>query len=1599
MAKKEFTAEERAEYAAKRQAETEAMFKRIDEGVNAVFTSEKYMEYLKFASKFTDYSARNTMLINMQRPDATFVAAFGTWKKMGRFVQKGEAGIEILAPVTYKTNQYIEFDRPATDEFGNQLYNEDGTEKMETVQKALTGLAFKPTYVFDLSQTEGKPIPDPFTELQGDIDSAKKEAIFKALEKVTGIPIEFQDIQGGAKGYYSPMQNKIVIKTGMSDLQTLKTAFHETAHSLLHDPDKKIVTVKAPRNEKEVHAESVAFMVAEKFGMDTSDYSFPYIASWSEGKQKDQLMRALDEIQDAAKAITSAVEWELLKMRKRDLSIEEKLADTELNNVQKAELLIEDYADKGFHFTKEDTDRLLETAADNEDIYRTVNLANDIVMIQQQRDSYGYDFTGMIPFENKETALAAFDRGEAVYLLYPDNTEGMAIERSEIENFDGYFGVEKEEKEEKSIAADEHLVLVSKEVALEMWDKDLDVFIDGVPAFSRDDIVKAPDEAQIHLAEYQYTAELDFDKPARGYGKERKVTDQNVSNQPKTAKNPNIIGNTPYAELGDKSSLMYYPNLKNRHADNIAKQLDADHIRFSGVRKGEVTTITINKADIKRYERAVEKVKESYRNPEKAAEPVPDRKEAAPAPEAPAKPLSSIQSTNPNIIGNTPYAELGGRNEVTYYSGLKNRHADNIAKQLNEDGVRFSGVRKGETTTITINKADVERYEAAVEKVKESYRQADKPKEPVSEERRATVTKPEQTARTPRAAAPAPVNPNIIGNTPYTELGNRTELKYFTGLNARHADNIAKQLDSDGVRFSGVKKSDGTVTITINKADIQLYDTAVEQVKEMYRNADRSRLSGEISHNASSSAPDSSYGAPPPEYGESYGAPPPEYGESYGTPPPEYDYSNLEPPPEQPERYAEMPYNREEPPVAPQAAAPTRTEPPTRAARPAMTDNPNVIGNTPYWELGGRSEVTYYTNLKNRHADSIAKQLNAEGIHFSGLRKGTITTITINKADIPRYEAAVEKVKASYRAAPVVRQPVFMADMPQKPKAPKPVIPEQRPDLPASLADIPICKQSFLEAKQSGNEQGWRDSVAASKACVNYLNDHLYDAYEARNLKGLVKDMEEKFGLDRTMYTIAATIQLKDHDGRFSREAKERAREYPFDSDRARLAFLTEAHPVMLCHFYECLIDREKELNQPQIEAEKNKDKLPSHLADKFLFSSERVELREDYRGIPETHFYKSSANEYHVEGYGWISDADYEKKQKESGLSVKEFAAKIDMVNANYVSVDGRAGQVDMTKDEYDLLTEKTYSPENKESFAAARFAFEKRLQELGGIADKPTEYYAVRQSVSDRYDICTIGKGNIVVPIKCDMATIAEAKKALLELYKERQTVARVELVHPQTLIERAAELRKENPAPKHEPNFEIYQLRVTDENADLSFRSMDDLMKQGKKPKFSSYEKVYEGHTTDLRIHEGSVAETLEDIFCKFNIERPHDFKGHSLSVSDVVVLMDKAYYVDSAGFKALGNFLPPEREKNKFLADLTGMVAALSDKSDMELTESVAEIHKKAAKLGVEPAILREALYMSDEQRVAAAVEQYETGGRKGTEPPKQEKPINNKKLKL
>ena len=212
------------------------------------------------------------------------------------------------------------------------------------------------------------------------------------------------------------------------------------------------------------------------------------------------------------------------------------------------------------------------------------------------------------------------------------------------------------------------------------------------------------DDKKLYLSEYQYAAQLDFENP--------KVT--NTAPVPEK----NIIGNTPYRELGDKSELQYYQNLKNRHAENIAAQLNADEIKFSGLKKEWTTTITINKADIPAYEAAVEKVKVGYnkaKNTEKNTAEIPNNYSQNNNYEKPAKPVQQDVSSNSNKgktdIGNTPYESMGDKSELQVYRNLKPRHAENIAAELNADGVQFSGVKMGTVAAIAVKKSDVSKYE------------------------------------------------------------------------------------------------------------------------------------------------------------------------------------------------------------------------------------------------------------------------------------------------------------------------------------------------------------------------------------------------------------------------------------------------------------------------------------------------------------------------------------------------------------------------------------------------------------------------------------------------------------------------------------------------------------------------------------------------------------------------------------------------------------------------------------------------------------------------------------------------------------------------
>lgn len=297
---------------------------QLESGLSALFESDVYRNYLTTLSKFHDYSLNNTILIAMQRPDATLVAGYTSWQKQfGRQVNKGEKAIRILAPTPYKQKVEVDKTDPNT---GEILYNPDGSAQKE-VQEILRP-AFKVVSVFDVSQTEGRELPKlGVDELSGDV--TQFEMFFEALKRTCPVPMEFEVIESGAKGYYHQVEQRIALNLGMSQVQTIKTAIHEMSHQKLHaiDPDKKIPSPeseKLTRNAKEVEAESVAYTVCQHFGIDTSDYSFAYIAGGSHGKETPELKTSLGTIRKAASELISQIEGHILELQQER---EDKAAD------------------------------------------------------------------------------------------------------------------------------------------------------------------------------------------------------------------------------------------------------------------------------------------------------------------------------------------------------------------------------------------------------------------------------------------------------------------------------------------------------------------------------------------------------------------------------------------------------------------------------------------------------------------------------------------------------------------------------------------------------------------------------------------------------------------------------------------------------------------------------------------------------------------------------------------------------------------------------------------------------------------------------------------------------------------------------------------------------------------------------------------------------------------------------------------------------------------------------------------------------------------------------------------------------------------------
>lgn len=276
---------------------------KLENGIKELYASGRYAEYLRAMSKFHHYSFGNALLILFQCPTATRVAGYTTWKKdFGRNVKRYEKGIQILAPCPTRRYIWKEIVDPDT---GKVVCNPDGSTRKET--QLVTVTRFKVATVFDVSQTEGKELPTlGVTRLTGDIESFA--VIYDRLTALSPVPVERDICPGEANGYFSSAEKRIVLRPGMSQIQTVKTLVHEIAHAKLHDAKAVPPGERKQRREKEVEAESIAYVVCQHFGIDTSDYSFGYVAGWSRGREMEELKSSLDLIHSTAGEIISAFE-------------------------------------------------------------------------------------------------------------------------------------------------------------------------------------------------------------------------------------------------------------------------------------------------------------------------------------------------------------------------------------------------------------------------------------------------------------------------------------------------------------------------------------------------------------------------------------------------------------------------------------------------------------------------------------------------------------------------------------------------------------------------------------------------------------------------------------------------------------------------------------------------------------------------------------------------------------------------------------------------------------------------------------------------------------------------------------------------------------------------------------------------------------------------------------------------------------------------------------------------------------------------------------------------------------------------------------------
>lgn len=472
----------------------------IETGIKELFESDKYKSYLQTMSRFHKYSLNNTLLISMQKPDATLVAGFNKWRDgFSRFVKKGEKSIKIIAPTPYKIRGEREKLDPQT-----KAPLLDASGKVQTEEVEVQIPMFRVVSVFDVSQTEGEQLPTLASNLTGNVEQF--EVFMEAIKRTAPVPMEIMPLPNDTDGYYHTEEKRIAIREGMSEVQTVSAVIHEVAHSLLHNRkmEKELQAQQGEnakpnkpksRNTEEVEAESISFAVCSYYGIQTTENSLGYIASWSKGKELAELRASLETINKTSSELITGIDThfaEIVKERGIDLTAETSVPeqapdlnkgqitdddynievdghigtwyviDTEVLDSTKYFLLEhEEHGDgaacvivdgdgklvlddvwNGFDDLKKHFEnRTAEEQRIDEPIQHDYPMPDPTVSIDD-RNTYGYTSDELLPL-SKKRAAELWEQDLTVYLLYGDNTEAMAFDREDIDNHDGFFGIEK----------------------------------------------------------------------------------------------------------------------------------------------------------------------------------------------------------------------------------------------------------------------------------------------------------------------------------------------------------------------------------------------------------------------------------------------------------------------------------------------------------------------------------------------------------------------------------------------------------------------------------------------------------------------------------------------------------------------------------------------------------------------------------------------------------------------------------------------------------------------------------------------------------------------------------------------------------------------------------------------------------------------------------------------------------------------------------------------------------------------------------------------------------------------------------------------------